>query len=71
MIIDSVLAMKTNANLLEAIRRVSTRKLSHEEIIEQRVSFVFGSMDAKNGITKEHVRQVILNQSGASEAVPG
>lgn len=71
MIIDGVLAMKTNANLLKAIQRVSSRKLSQEEITEQRVSFVFGSMDAKNGVTKEHVRQVILNQSGASEAVAG
>jgi hypothetical protein len=71
MIIDSVLAMKTNANLKDAIRRVSSRKLSSQEVVEQRVSFVFGSMDAKNGVTKEHVRQVILNQSGASEAVVG
>jgi hypothetical protein len=71
MIIDRVLAMKTNTKLLAAIEGVSHRQLSPGEIIEQRVSFVFGSMDAKNGVTREHVRQVILNQVGASEAVAG
>lgn len=71
MIIDSVLALKTNAHLMAALRRASSRKLSHDEVIEQRVSFVFGSIDAKNGVTKDHVRQVILSQSGAAEAVQG
>lgn len=69
MIIDSVLALKTNAKLLAAIRNASHRQLSPSEIIEQRVSFVFGSMDGKNGVTKAHVRNVILNQVGASEVI--
>ena len=71
MIIDAVLAMKTNAKLQAAINGVSHKKLSPGEVLEQRVSFVFGSMDEKNGVTKEHVRQVILNQVGSTEAVAG
>lgn len=66
MIIDSVMGMKTNAGLLDAIKHLMSKKLSSNEIFEQRVSFVFGSMDVKNGVTKEHVRQVILDQVGAT-----
>lgn len=68
MIIDGVLAMKTDSGLLRAINRAAAHKLSSNEIHEQRVSFVFGSMDEKNGVTKERVRQVILNQVGSIEA---
>lgn len=71
MIIDSVLAMKTNANLKRAFDNVSSRQLSQQEISEQRVSFVFGSMDASNGITKEKVRQFIRSQSGEVEVAAG
>lgn len=67
MLIDSVLTMKTSETLLSAIRRVSTVKLSPNDILEQRVSFVFGSLDEKNGVTREHVRRVILDQVGSTE----
>ena len=67
--IDNVLTMKTSKDLVAAMQAASLRKLSHDEVIAQRVSFVFGSIDAKNGVTKDRVRQVILSQSGATESV--
>ncbi len=70
MIIDKVLAMRTDARLSAAIQKAADKKLSPSELMEQRVSFVFGSMDDKNGVTKERVRQVILDQVGSVTAHP-
>jgi len=69
MIMDSVLSMKTSAGLLDKVRRAAARKLSPNELMEQRVSFVFGSMDSDNGVTKDKVRKVILAQVGSVEGI--
>lgn len=68
MVIDSLLAMKTNTGLLDAIKRASHKHMSSRELIDQRVSFIYGSMDTKNGITREKIRQVILSQVGGTES---
>ncbi len=69
MIIDRVLSMETDAGLLDAIKLAAAKKISQDELLEQRVSFVFGSMDSKNGVTKDRVRQVILSQVGSTTGV--
>lgn len=62
----SVLSLKTDERLLNAARRAAEHKMSSGELMEQRVSFVYGSMGGdKSGVTKEHVRQVILEQGGS------
>lgn len=71
MVIDSMFSMKTNAGLLDSIKKISSMHMSSREIIEQRISFVYGSIDSKNGITREKVRQVILEQVGGTEAIAG
>ncbi len=71
MIIDSVLSMKTNAGLLDAIKRAASLHMTPKDIIEQRISFVYGSMDTKNGITREQIRKVVLNQAGETITIAG
>jgi SpoU rRNA methylase family enzyme len=68
MIIDGVLALKSKSTLMDAIHRASGKKLTPDELLEQRVSFVFGSMKQDNGVTKDQVRQAIRNQMGAAQA---
>lgn len=70
MIIDNVLSLKTDAELLKAIERAASKKLSAHEIQEQRVSYVYGSMGNKNSVTREHVRQIIRAQEGMTQAQP-
>jgi hypothetical protein len=36
------------------------------DLLEQRVSFVYGSIDAASGVTRERVRQLILQQEGST-----
>ena len=70
MIIDNVLSLKTDAELLKAIERAASKKLSSREIHEQRVSYVYGSMGNNNSATREHVRQVVLAHEGTTQAQP-
>lgn len=65
----TLLALKTDSTLLEALQKSASRKLTPKEILEQRVSFVFGSMDHTSDVTREQVKQLILRQEGvAAEA---
>jgi len=63
--LNSVLSLKTDDKLLAAVRLASQHRLNADELLEQRVSFVFGSMSSRDsGVTKDQVRQVILEQQG-------
>jgi hypothetical protein len=62
---DSLLTLKTRPELLEALRSVAAKPMSAVDLLEQRVSFVYGSIDAASGVTRERVRQLILQQEGS------
>ncbi len=65
MITDSVLNLKTDEKLLKAVRDAAKHRLNADELMEQRVSFVFSSMSSGNaGVTKEQIRQMIIEQQG-------
>jgi len=65
MTLRSVLDIKTDERLLNAVRSAPQHRLDADELFEQRVSFVYGSMGARDGnVTKEQVRQVIMEQQG-------
>jgi hypothetical protein len=65
MILDSVLSLKTDERLLNSIKLAAQRALTPEELSEQRVSFVYGSLGPRSEMTKDGVRQEILRQGGA------
>ena len=46
------------------LRESAGRRLTKEEIFEQEVSFVYGNMPSKSTITKEQVREYLLEQRG-------
>ena len=56
---NAFLALKTDPKLIEKIKSAATHKPSATEIFEQRVSYVYGLMPSKSGVTRERVRQVI------------
>jgi SpoU rRNA methylase family enzyme len=63
---DTFLGLKTNATLLNKLQQAASHKPSPSEILEQRVSFAFSSMKPSSGVTRERVRQVILEQDGGA-----
>ena len=66
--VRNVLDLKTNQDLLCALEKAAHRKQTADEILEQRVSFVYGSVGSENGVTREQVRMLILGQEGAQGA---
>jgi hypothetical protein len=62
----SLFAIKTNADLLNKLRSAPARVASANDLLEQRVSFVFGSLARDSGVTRERVRQVLLEQVGGT-----
>ena len=59
--------LKTDASLLEALKRAAGRPLSQDEVERQRVSFVIGMLDEKNTMTKEDVRRVLDRHKGETQ----
>jgi predicted transcriptional regulator len=60
----SLFSLKTSQAVLDSVQRAASRKMSPHEALEQRVSFVYGTMDAKSNVTREQVRQLIIEQQG-------
>ncbi|GGD48398.1 hypothetical protein GCM10007235_20390 [Pseudoxanthomonas indica] len=54
---DAITKLKTKEALLQNLR--DAKKPSAAEVREQRVSFVFGSLDSKSPITREMVRKAL------------
>ncbi len=60
--------IETNKILIEALKSAASRKLTAKELLEQRVSFIYGSLKSNSSITKEEVRKTIKKQEGIEEA---
>jgi uncharacterized protein YgbK (DUF1537 family) len=54
--------IRTNEALLKALEKASSRPLSHERMEQQRLSFVMGSLDDDNSMTREQVERVLEQQ---------
>lgn len=61
--------IQTSSELLGALQGATQRRQTASELLEQRVSFVYGSMSQESGVTREQVRKLILEQEGAEVAL--
>lgn len=66
--LDAVLTMRDSEALKVALKRAGQKKPSAEEMLAQRVSFVFASVSEKSGVTKDQVRKVIVDQTAGMSA---
>jgi hypothetical protein len=61
---EQVLELKTDTELLRALKSAAGRKPSAEELVEQRVSYIYGAMDSQSGVTRERIKQTLDDQDG-------
>lgn len=61
---NTLTELKTNDALWASIVTASSKKQSAEEIREQRVSFIFGSIDKKTDVTRSRIQEVLAEQLG-------
>jgi hypothetical protein len=59
--------VKTDHRLIAKLEHAAQHRQSSSEILEQSVSFVYGSMDKSSGVTREQVRRIIIEQEGIAE----
>ena len=62
-----VVEIRTDEALLRALTESSPRKPTAEEALEQRVSFVYGSMKSDSDLTREQVKKIIVEQEACAE----
>jgi hypothetical protein len=56
--------LKTDQSLLDRLKQAASSKQTTQEKLEQRVSFIFGSLDSKSEVTREKIRQLLIEQQG-------
>jgi hypothetical protein len=57
--------LKTDARLLRALRDAASKKVSGDDLREQRVSYVMGLLNADSTVTRDRVRDVLAEQAGS------
>lgn len=60
--------LKTDESLLNALRSAAKRVPSAEELEQQRVSFVMGSLGRKSTTTRAQVEEMLAKQEGKKRA---
>lgn len=65
---DDIANLKTDKSLLDALGKAASHKLTAAEILEQRVSFVYSSVEREGNVTRQHIKQAIQEQEGLAEA---
>lgn len=56
--------LKTKPSLLEALEKASTRDLTSEEIRQQSVSFIMGTLKDSSDITRAKIEAALDKQEG-------
>lgn len=53
--------LRTDPTVLAALKKAATTKVTANEIAEQRISFVYGAMNASSAITREQVKKIVVS----------
>ena len=57
---SELLELRTDSNLLKKLSTAASKKISKEELQEQRASFVFGSMSSTSNLTKAQEKKFFI-----------
>lgn len=63
---NTLSAVRASTMLANRLTEAATnnRTLAPDQILEQRISFVFGSMDLDSAVTRDQVKQLIMKDEG-------
>lgn len=57
-----VMNLQTDETVLKKLKDAASRKMTADEVQEQRVSFVLGTMKTDNALTREQIKRAIAAQ---------
>jgi hypothetical protein len=61
---QAVTELKTPQSLLDALRKAAEQSQSEDDVKQQRVSFIMGSLSESSDVTHARVREVLARQEG-------
>jgi hypothetical protein len=67
---DSLQSLKMSPKVQSAVQRATTRRMTPEDLLEQKVSYVYGMLDSANTLTRDQVREMLLEQTGVGASTP-
>lgn len=56
--------LRASPSALESLNRLSANVPGHDELEQQRLSFVMGSLKSSNGITRAQVQEILDQHEG-------
>jgi hypothetical protein len=62
---NQIVELRDKSQLLSALQKSLQKKQTATDILEQRVSFVFGSLSTKSNVTRQRVKEILEQQDGA------
>jgi hypothetical protein len=57
-----VLEIATDEELLKSLRNHTAHRPSQDELLQQRVSYVYGALKSDSGITKEQIKRILVER---------
>jgi hypothetical protein len=62
--VSNFFSAKADRRLIQKLEHAAQQRQSPKEILEQSVSFVYGSIDKESNVTRDQVRKIIVEQEG-------
>ena len=56
--------IKTNEKVVNALKAAAGRKMTAEELREQKASFIYGMLSADSGVTKAQIKEFVKEHEG-------
>lgn len=63
---EALVSLKTSEEFLAMLRAAGQRKLTAEEVFEQRVSWAYSARGRCSTLTRDQVRELLLRQDGGA-----
>ena len=64
---EVIAKLKTDAGVIRRLHKSASKPVTKDELARQRVSFVYGNLPNKSGITRDRVAERIKANEGAEE----
>ena len=58
--------LQTDTDIQQALRKAAGQKMTQQQVREQRISFVMGTVDKSNNMTRAEVEKLLSSLEGLS-----
>jgi len=63
--VNKLSSVQNDRALIESIKSAPARKLTPDELLDQKASFVYGSIKSRSGVTKSDIKRYLQTEFGS------